>query len=160
MFSYQDLTIISSFSRLCHRIKIPRDMEVEVLRYFSGLDRVVRCYVAEIGIMDSNTLDFKVYEYAFITTKNIDQVPNIGMLAEVFKFMLDIIDDKLDEEIDVFLYFDSLIVFRDKNQHTYSFSGMLLIESIHSKKHFPQLIPNHQITISFHQINIAKISIH
>src|SRR5690349_12356603 len=37
MFSYQDLTIITSFSRLCQRQKIPRDMEVEVLQYYNDI---------------------------------------------------------------------------------------------------------------------------
>jgi len=37
MFSYQDLTVITAFSRVCQREGIPRDMEVEVLQYYNGI---------------------------------------------------------------------------------------------------------------------------
>lgn len=48
MFSYQDLTIISSFSRICQQNRVPRDMEVEVLRYFSGFCSRIENYVVKI----------------------------------------------------------------------------------------------------------------
>src|SRR5690349_7549308 len=48
MFSHQDLITISVFSRLCQQNGLSRDMEVEVLRYFSGLCSRIENYVVKI----------------------------------------------------------------------------------------------------------------
>lgn len=164
MFSYQDLTIIASFSRLCQKNKVPRDMEVEVLRYFNGLNEsnfvLLQVWTYHTELDDCGEIDPRYYK---LFNKNLYN-SNIELCSAIMKHVIALMQNmaaKYPHLNDVIMTVDGdsiVVTHYDDGVLNYSISSLtniLATRNTLTNDDFPML----DITSDMWEINLVDFNI-